>query len=201
MKRINELRTDLAQRTKRGLPFVIASLILWILVFLVWCLPLSSTPWRNLLSLFCALSPMLSVFLVAKVMRVEFWPKKNPLRGLVILLTLNPILDLPLVLGAWSAPPGTIVRILAVLCGARLLPFYWLYHSRSYLIMSILIPLTVLGISWNLPERKVFLLAATMIVLKAVLLTWLSMENRREDQLKVGGVRSLEDYFNREEKL
>ncbi|NLJ81391.1 MAG: hypothetical protein GX335_10260 [Firmicutes bacterium] len=173
---LNELRADLALRTKRGIPFVWASLFLWAGVMAVWCLPLPGLLFRNSATIFCALAQVPAAALISQAMKLEFHLKDNPLQGAAILCALNQLLYFPIAAALSSIVPGGVVLILALISGAHLLPFSWLYHSRSYLIMSLLIPLTIFLIGFGLPQNKIYLLAATMVVLKSVLVTWLSIE-------------------------
>jgi hypothetical protein len=66
--------------------------------------------------------------------------------------------------------------------GAHLLPFGWLYQSRAYYIMSIIVPLAMLIIGYNLPEERVFILAGIMICLEAIFSVWLGTEVRKQEE-------------------
>ncbi|HBN95089.1 MAG TPA: hypothetical protein DDZ66_02220, partial [Firmicutes bacterium] len=125
-------RRDLASRTKRGLHFIIASIVLWTGILLVWLLPVESVLTRNLLTFFCTAPLMPLAFLISKVLKAEFSAKDNALNNLGILFSINQFLYILIAMWAYAAAPTNMVMILAMIFGAHLLPFSWLYQSRAY---------------------------------------------------------------------
>ncbi len=79
---------------------------------------------------------------------------------------------------AYASAPSNMVMILAMVYGAHLLPFSWLYKSRAYFIMSIIIPLVMLFMGHSIATDRVFIFALVMIILNSILATWLTIENR-----------------------
>ena len=65
----------------------------------------------------------------------------------------------------YNAVPDKMVMILAMIFGAHLLPFGWLYKSKSYTILSIVIPIAALIVGVNFPAYFVagFMIAAEII--------------------------------------
>ncbi|MCH5258011.1 MAG: hypothetical protein J1D87_12010, partial [Lachnospiraceae bacterium] len=64
----------------------------------------------------------------------------------------------------------------AMIFGAHLLPYSWLYSSKSYMFFSILIPLMALIIGL---KAEPFILAATMIIVEIIFSICLIIENKR----------------------
>ncbi len=173
---MDTVRSDLARRTKRGLHFIIASIVLWTGIMVVWLWPVDSVLTRNLLTFFCTAPLMPLAFLISKALKAEFSAKDNALNNLGILFSINQLLYILIAMWAYAAAPTNMVMILAIIFGAHLLPFSWLYQSRAYLIMSIIIPLTMLIVGHNLPEERVFILAGMMICLEIIFVVWLGIE-------------------------
>lgn len=176
---LDQMRGDLARQTKRGLSFILASILLWIGIFVVWILPLDHVLTRNLLTFFCTAPLVPLAFLISKLIKAEFSVKDNSLNSLGILFSVNQFLYILIAMWAYQAAPTNMVMIIAMIFGAHLLPFAWLYQSRAYLIMSIVIPITMLIMGYSLPEQRVYILAATMIALESVFATWLGIENKK----------------------
>jgi hypothetical protein len=177
---IDQLRSDLARRNLRGLHFILASIVLWTGILVVWYFPISENIYtRNLFTFICTAPLMPLAFLFSKLLKAEFSAKDNPLNNLGIVFSINQFLYILIAMWAYAAAPTNMVMIIAMIFGAHLLPFAWLYQSRAYLIMSILIPIITLIMGYNLPAERVFILAATMIALEAVFATWLAIENRK----------------------
>ena len=147
MANLEELRNDLLVKQKKGLPFIIASCVLWALISVVCALDIPVMT-RNLL-VFCCACPLFPLaILVGKIIGVNVLEKENPLSKLLILATVNQFLYLLIVMWVFSAVPEKMVMVHAMVFGAHLLPYSWIYKSRAYLAVAIVIPVVslVLGI-------------------------------------------------------
>ena len=135
---INELRKDAQIIQKKGAPYMMASVIIWIFVTIVRFLPLSLYG-KNFLT-FCG--PMLLVplaLMFSKMIGADIFKRSdNPVNKLGIICTCNQILYILIVMWAFSKDPEAMLMIFAMVFGAHLLPFSWVYESRTYLVMSIL---------------------------------------------------------------
>ena len=90
---LNELRADIAKKQKKGLPFICASVIIWMLIFLVISLKLPIQQ-QNIL-VFCCSCPLLPLaWGVGKILRVNIFDKSNELGNVGFLFTLNQFLYL-----------------------------------------------------------------------------------------------------------
>lgn len=156
---LNELRNDCAIKQKKGLHIIIASVIIWAAVL---CVHLSQIPilTKNLFT-FCCTAPLLPIsFFVSKIIKVDFQNKGNPLTNLGVLFSVNQILYLLIAMWIYPTIPEKMLMVIAIIFGAHLMPYSWLYRSKSYLILSIVIPIASLVIGLNFEP---FILAAFMI--------------------------------------
>jgi hypothetical protein len=176
---INELRRDISIRNKKGLSFILASVVLWILILVIWMLPTEKVALKNLLTFCCSVPLMPLAYAISRLIKAEFSVKGNPLDKLGLLFSLNQIIYLLVAIWAFSGAPDKMVMIFAVIFGAHLLPFSWLYDSKAYLAMSVVIPLVVVILGWNLPAGNNYLIPAFMVIAEAALSTWLVIENRK----------------------
>ena len=161
---LEEMRFDSAVKQKKGLHFILASIIIWLAVFLV---HLTSLPilTKNLLT-FCFTAPLLPLaYLISKIIKADFMNKENPLTNLGLLFSLNQMLYLLIAMWVYPTVPEKMVMVIAMIFGAHLLPYSWLYRSRSYLVMSVIIPVAVLFIGINLPSLFV---AGIMILFEII---------------------------------
>ena len=158
---LDEMRLDSAIKQKKGLHFILASVIIWSAVLAVHLTPLDILT-KNLLT-FCFTAPLMPLaFMISKIIKVDFTNKDNPLTNLGVLFSVNQILYLLIAMWIYNAVPEKMVMILAMIFGAHLLPYGWLYKSKSYMILSIVIPVSVLIIGVNFPPYYVagFMIAA-----------------------------------------
>lgn len=108
-------------------------------------------------------------------MRIDFQNAKNPLTDLGIIFSINQVLYLLIAIWAYSAVPDKMLMIIAIIFGAHLLPYAWLYQSRVYGIFSIAIPIVALVIGTNFSPAIV---AGTMVVVEIIFSLLIFVENR-----------------------
>jgi len=130
---LQTMKHDLAHRSRRGLPNILAGVGLWS-AFGALGLLLPDTPQRALIYLFGTGLLLPLGLLLAALLRVDLFAKGNPLAQLGGYLGGLQILFIPLMVGAYLATPQFVPWYLGVLLGAHFLPFAWLYESRAYLV-------------------------------------------------------------------
>lgn len=172
---LEELRTDIIIRQKKGLHFIIGSVLVWLAVLIV---HLTNLPvlTKNLLTFFCT-APLIPIaLLVAKYIKVDFQSKGNPLSTLGLLFSLNQLLYLLIAMWVFPVVPDNFLMVMAMIFGAHLLPFSWLYRSISYLVLSIVISFTALAVGILFSSTVV---AAMMLAFEILFVFLLVMENKR----------------------
>lgn len=171
---VKKLRVDSAVRQKKGLHFIAASVIVWLIVVLIHAssLPIAG---KNMFTFICSAPLMGLAMLLAKILHIDFQTKDNPLTALGILVSTNQVLYLPIAMWVFNVMPDKMLMVYAMICGAHLLPFGWLYGSMSYLIYSILITLASLFIGLIFEP---VVLAAFMLVIEISFCLCLAGENR-----------------------
>ncbi len=185
---VDELRSDLAVRNKKGMSFILASVFIWAGILIVWTLPTDNFWIRNMLT-FCLSVPLMPLsFLISKVIKAEFSAKDNPLNKLGILFSMNELLYILIAMWAFSDAPDSMVMVLAMIFGAHLLPFSWLYRSTAYLVMSVVVTLGALITGCYFSTDKIYMIPAVMLVFEIIFTVWLVFENRvlSEEKVKPG---------------
>ncbi len=140
---IDELRIDIAKEQKKGLPFIMASVVIWSLILIVSCLSLPLRT-RNLLVFCCSCPLMPLAMLASKLIKVNLFSKKNPLGNLGLLFTLNQFLYILIVMWVFNAVPEKMIMVYGMVFGAHLLPYSWLYKSTAYRVVAIFLPIMAL---------------------------------------------------------
>lgn len=172
---LEELRLDCAIKQKKGLHFILASILIWLAVLIV---HLTSLPilTKNLLT-FCCTTPLLPIaLLISKAIKVDFQNKENPLTNLGLLFSINQLLYLLIAMWVYPTVPSKMVMVLAMIFGAHLLPYGWLYKSKSYIVLSVVIPILSLIVGCNFEP---YVLAAMMMVIEILFSISLVIENRK----------------------
>lgn len=76
----------------------------------------------------------------------------------------------------YNAVPEKMVMVLAMIFGAHLLPYGWLYKSTSYMVLSGVIPIAALVVGLNFPA---YVVAGFMIAVEIVFSLLLMGEVRK----------------------
>ena len=147
---LDELRNDIIIKQKKGLPFILTSVVIWLLITVVAALDINIAM-KNIL-VFCCSTPMLPLAcLIGKLIKVDIFSKQNPLGQLGFIFTLNQMVYLLIVMWVFSAVPEKMIMVYAMVFGAHLFPYSWLYQSKGYTVAAISIPMIslILGCALN----------------------------------------------------
>lgn len=177
---LEELRDDCSRKQKKGIHFILASIIIWTGVLIVHLSPFSILT-KNLLT-FCCTAPLVPIsYMISKIIKVDFQNKDNPLTNLGILFSLNQIIYLLIAMWIYNAMPDKMVMVLAIIFGAHLLPYGWLYKSKSYMCFAIIIPIVALVVGCSCAT---YVLPIIMVVIEILFSCTLYLENRKNLKYK-----------------
>ena len=166
---LEELRDDIAIQQKKGLPYIIGSVIICALIAIVCALGLPVLT-RNLL-VFCCSCPLLPIaWFVGKALKVDLFSKANSLGNAGFIFTMNQMLYLLIVMWVYSAVPEKMVMVHAMVFGAHLLPYSWLYKSRAYMVFAIAIPFIALLLGSLFDALTVALVMVVIEILFVIIL-------------------------------
>jgi hypothetical protein len=174
---LNHLRRDCAKQQKKGLHFILASIFIWAAVSIVHLtdLPIET---KNLLT-FCVACPLMPLaWMISKLIHVDFQGKSNPLTALGLLFSVNQILYILIAMWVFSAVPEKMLMVYAMIFGAHLMPYSWLYQSKSYMVLSIAIPVLALVVGLL---AQPYVLACLMFGIEIAFSLGLVMENKALD--------------------
>ena len=171
---LEQTKLACARGQKRGLHFILASVIIWAMVAVVHFtkLPIET---KNLLTFCCTCPLMPLAWMLSKPLGITFSDKENALSPLGIVMSVAQIPYLLIVMWVYAAVPDKMVMTLAMVFGAHLLPFGWLYNSKTYYIMSGVITIGALIIGLMFPPR---ILAMCMIAVEVIFCLLLVAENK-----------------------
>ena len=167
---LNVLKKDAQEAMKKGLPFTLASVVIWGLILVVQSLDLDLSV-KNMCTFVCCVLLMPLAILFSKVVGADIFRKTpNPVNKLALLNTLNQFLYILIVMWAFSRAPEYMVMVYAMVFGAHLLPFSWAYDSKAYLVISIVETVGALVL---------YFLAAFIVIGEIVLSTLLGLDCKK----------------------
>lgn len=169
---IEELREDNIRKQKKGLHFIITSVFIWVAILVIHTTDLPILT-KNLYTFCCSAPLMPLAYLTSKIIKVDSQNKENPLTTLGIIFSVNQMLYILIAMWVYAKVPDKMVMVYAMIFGAHLLPYGWLYKSKSYYVLSVLIPIVVLAIGLSYP---VSVIAAFMLAVEIVFCICLVIE-------------------------
>ena len=140
---LSELHLDCARRQKKGLHFIVASIVIWGLILAVFLTDMTIQQ-KNLVTFCCSAVLFPLAWGLSKFLKIDFEGKGNPLTKAGIIFSVNQILYILIAMWVFAAVPEKMLMVYAMIFGAHLMPFSWLYQSRSYLVLSIVVPILAL---------------------------------------------------------
>ena len=175
---LTELRRDCAVKQQRGLHFILASLFIWAGILALHLSPLSLGA-KNLFT-FCLSAPLMPIaYGLSRLLKIDFQNKANPLTPLGTLFSVNQIVYLLIAMWVFNAVPEKMLMVYAMIFGAHLMPYGWLYQSKSYLILSVLIPLLALIVGLTQAPAVLAGMMLGIEVLFSLALVWENKKDRK----------------------
>ena len=176
---LRQLKIEFAVKQKKGLPFIMASAVLWTIMFIAFLTDLDLY-YKNIIAMCCSCLLMPVGMLCGKIIKVNIFSKENPLSGLSVVAALNQLLYLPIVLWVMYAVPEKMIMAYAITVGAHFLPYYWIYFSPTYFYASIVIPIVSLILGIYCGQAIVCIAFVAFDILICILLT---LENKQAGRL------------------
>ncbi|SEQ01710.1 hypothetical protein SAMN02910369_01052 [Lachnospiraceae bacterium NE2001] len=136
--RLDELKKDAQEVQKKGLPFMMASVVIWTMILAVQFLNMKMIS-INFYTFMCSSFLLPLAFGFSKVIKADIFKKTdNPINKLGFICTLNQMLYLVIVMWAFSKSPEAMLLLYAMVFGAHLLPYGWVYDSKAYTAAAII---------------------------------------------------------------
>ena len=171
---LQELRKDVAKKQKRGLHFIAASVFIWMAISYIHASSMPVTT-KNLFTFFCSALLLPLAYFISKLIGVDFQNKENPLSNLGFLFTINQILYILISMWVYAAVPDKFLMVYAMIFGAHLLPYGWLYQSITYYVISVIISIVVLMLGLYC---STIIVAVFMIIAEIIFCCCLIIENK-----------------------
>lgn len=172
---LNTVKIEYAVQQKKGLPFIMASSVLWTIMLIAFLTGLDIAT-KNMIAMCCSALLMPVGILCGKIIKVNIFSKENPLSSLSIIAALNQLLYLPIVLWAMYTVPDKMIMVYAIVVGAHFLPYYWIYFSPTYFYASIIIPIASLVFGIYFSQAIVCL---SFVVFDILICILLCLENKQ----------------------
>ena len=178
---LDELKRDAKEIQKNGLPFMLASVIIWAVILTIQFMKKQVVS-LNLYTFMssCLLMPL--AFFFSKLIKADIFKKTaNPVNKLGFLCTMNQLLYLIIVMWAFSKSPEAMLMLYAIVFAAHLFPFGWVYNSKTYTVTAVIETIGAI-VLFFLFGRKV--MAAFLVVAQIIVCICLAIEMRKAEKVE-----------------
>lgn len=133
---LSHLKVEFAVKQKKGLPFIMASTVLWTIMLIAFLTDLNVSA-KNMIAMCCSALLMPVGMLFGKILKVDMFCKDNPFSSLSVVAALNQLMYLPIVLWTMYAVPDEMIMVYAIVVGAHFYPIIG-FIFRQHIFMLLL---------------------------------------------------------------
>ncbi len=144
---LRELKIEINLKAKKGVDFVFAASLVWGIIFLIWEFLKYTSYEKSVLTFMIGAILLPLALLLSKLLKTNWKIKANPLQPLGLWLNFAQLLYFPFLIFTLIKCPDYFIMAYAIITGAHLFPYAWLYDEILYAIISGLISVGALLIA------------------------------------------------------
>lgn len=145
------LKTELQQKAKSGIDFITAASMVWLLIYGIWTL--DSPAFSKSIFTFMIGAILLPVaFGLSKLFKTQWKIEGNPLQPLGLWLNFAQLIYFPFLFFLLYHDPEYFIMGYAIITGAHLFPYAWLYDEIGYAVAAVLISVGSYILSYSLMD-------------------------------------------------
>jgi len=157
---LQKLKVELAIKAKKGSDFIIAAALVWLAIAIIWSTSISAYN-KSVITFMVGAGLLPLAFGFSKLLKTEWKIENNPLQPLGLWLNFAQLFYFPFLVFVLLMLPDYFVMTYAIITGAHLFPYAWLYDDYSYAVIAGLISASSLIIGLNIPLNMMFYLPLT----------------------------------------
>ncbi len=181
---MNKLKLELSLKAKNGIDFIFSAGIIWMVITIIWMM--SYTSYTKGIFTFMVGGILLPLaFLLSKILKTQWKVKNNPLQPLGLWLNFAQLFYFPFLIFILITNPDYFVMTYAIITGAHLFPYAWLYNQKSYALFAGLISIGSMIISINIAKENMFYVPLFTSICLILLGVFLLVFYRRESKLSL----------------
>ena len=175
------LRTELSVKSKNGVDFTLAAMLVWLVISLIWMLNIKAYD-KSILTFMVGGVMLPLALLLSKMLKTTWTNKDNPLQPLGLWLNFAQLFYFPFLVFALIKMPEYFVMVYVIITGAHFFPYAWFYKTKLYAIFAGLIAVGALVLGLILTVEKMHILPLSMSALLLILSILLYFDSRKKLQ-------------------
>ena len=179
MESFDKFKIELSLKARNGIDFTLSATIIWGLVAYIWTLPISS--YNKSVLVFMVSSLLLPTALgLSKLLKTKWKIEENPLQPLGLWLNFAQLFYFPFLIFTLVKMPDYFIMTYAIITGAHLFPYAWLYKTKWYAIFAGVIAVGAFILALMLPKTQMYHIALITSLLLLVLSIGLYFDARKK---------------------
>ena len=179
MESFDKFKIELSLKARNGIDFTLSATIIWGLVAYIWTLPISS--YNKSVLVFMVSSLLLPTALgLSKLLKTQWKIEENPLQPLGLWLNFAQLFYFPFLIFTLVKMPDYFIMTYAIITGAHLFPYAWLYKTKWYAIFAGVIAVGAFILALMLPKTQMYYIALITSLLLLVLSIGLYFDARKK---------------------
>lgn len=143
------LKTKLRHNAKCGIDFITAATVVWLLIYGIWTLE-SPAFTKSIFTFMIGAILLPLAFIFSKLFKTQWKIEGNPLQPLGLWLNFAQLIYFPFLFFLLYSNPDYFIMGYAIITGAHLFPYTWLYDEIGYAIAAVLISVGSYVLSFSL---------------------------------------------------
>ncbi len=178
-KNFGALKTELQLKAKNGIDFIAAAGLVWFLIYIIWTL--DHTAFNRAIFTFMVGAVLLPLaFGLSKVFKTQWKIKGNPLQPLGLWLNFAQLVYFPFLFFLLINKPDHFVMGYAIITGAHLFPYAWLYNEMGYAVVAVLISMGSFFIALNVGVDKISYIPLVTSIVLLLFAAWIYKRIRKK---------------------
>lgn len=172
-----ELKKEIQLQTKKGVDFILSAGIIWLIITLIWTLDYPDYT-KSVFTFMVGAGMLPLAFGLSKIIHTNWKVKNNPLQPLGLWLNFAQLIYFPFLFFILLKSPGYFVMTYAIITGAHLFPYAWLYDEVGYAIWAVLISIGALLLALFVPFETSWMVPLYTSVMLLLLAGWIFMRQK-----------------------
>ena len=163
---------------------MLSGTIVWVIICVIFILPFEIKI-KNILTFYCTGLMFPTAILLSKIIKAEWRVNDNPLGILGLYLNLAQFMYFPIIFYSFSKNPEQMIIFFAIITGAHIFPYGWLYNSKSFFIMAPAISLIIVLVGYIFGSTYNWIIPLSMVILLSILDIWIYKDYYKKVKLKI----------------
>ena len=181
-KAFSDLKLEIQIQAKNGIDFMFAASIVWLAIMFIWTLEYSSYD-KSIMTFIVGAIMLPLAFGISKIAKTNWKVKDNPLDPLGLWLNFAQLIYFPFLFFVLSKHPDYFIMTYAIVTGAHLFPYAWLYDEIGYAIWAVLISVGSFILAMNISIDLMWIVPLYTSILFLLLAIWVLVRINKKIRL------------------